>query len=581
VPVVLQRVTISAKIFSIAVGLVLIMAAVAAVAAHMTNVVSRQLDILATHYMPAYAALSDVDGAAGDQDLWLHRLFAAYDGTAPPDATTTGTIRSEIAEQDQILDTGLAEARRLINEQIANPLGFDDDIALARLDTRLEFLQADRAIYHRLMPLVNDAINGNQHARFLALIQQLDQSRDRFNDRIDAVRADMERLAQDAAEKTRLYQNRTVSISSVLMTIAAALGLAVAALVTAGLVRPVRRLLDGATAIEGGSLDLTLPVTSRDEIGRLTAAFNRMAGELRAKERIRATFGKYIDPRIVQGLIDRPDLNRTDGERRVMTILFCDMKGFTALSEGLTPTALVNVINRYLTLVSAPVREHGGIIDKYIGDAVMAFWGPPFCRAEDQARQACLAAIDQIEAVARLSAELPDLLGVKRGLPQITVRIGIATGEAVVGDIGSDVAKSYTVMGDTVNLASRLEGANKTYGSHILINEQAAEMVGDAVELREIDSILVVGKSEPQRVFEVLGRKGQVSPAGLERRDSFIAGLAAYRHRKWSEAKAAFARCLADGVGDEPAAVFLQRLELLATEPPDESWNGVWSLATK
>jgi adenylate cyclase len=577
----LRRANITAKIFSIAIGLVLIMATVAIIAAHMTSVVSGQLRILAEHYMPAYAALSDADGAAGDQGLWVRRLFTAYLDDFAGATEDIGRMETEIAHQSKILDDSLAEARRLINRQISDPLGFDDDIALARLDTRLEFLQDERAAYERYLPQVVEAIEAKQHARFYALQPQLDRYRDAFNDRIDAARAEMERLAQNAAERTREYQERTVDISGVLLAIATLLGLVVAAIITAGLVRPVRRLLEGAAVIENGTLDLTIPVTSGDEIGRLTAAFNRMAGELRVKERIRATFGKYVDPRIVEGLIDRPDLNRAQGERRMMTILFCDMKGFTSLSEGLTPTALVAVINRYLTLLSAPVREHGGIIDKYIGDAIMAFWGPPFCRSEDQARQACLAALDQIEAVTQLSAELPELLGIKRGLPQLAVRIGIATGEVVVGDIGSDVAKSYTVMGDTVNLASRLEGANKTYGSRILINEHAAGMLGDAIELRELDSILVVGKSEPQRVFEVLGRKGQVPAEQLSRRESFAAGLAAYRSRKWREAKAAFALCHANGTHDAPAAVFLERLEKLMSEPPGDGWNGVWSLATK
>ena len=576
-----RRATISTKIFSIAIGLVLIMAAVAVIAAHMTNVVSGQLRVLAEHYMPAYAALSDSDGAAGDQAFWVRRLFTAYLDDFAGKTDDVAQMEAEVAHQSKILDDGLAEARRLINLQIRDSLDFGDDIALARLDTRLEFLQSERATHERNLPKIIEAIESRQHGRFYALVAQLDQYRDAFNDRIDAVRADMEGLTQNAAERTREYQERAVYVSGVLMAIAAFLGLAVAAIVTAGLVRPVRRLLEGTAVIENGTLDLTIPVTSGDEIGRLTAAFNRMAGELRVKERIRDTFGKYVDPRIVQGLLDRPDLNRTQGERRVMTILFCDMKGFTSLSEGLTPTALVTIINRYLTLLSAPVREQGGIIDKYIGDAIMAFWGPPFCRGEDQARQACLAALDQIEAVNRLSAELPELLGVKRGLPQLAVRIGIATGEVVVGDIGSDVAKSYTVMGDTVNLASRLEGANKTYGSRILINEHAAEMVGESIELREIDSILVVGKSDPQRVFEVLGRKGQVPDEQLSRRASFAAGLAAYRNRKWQDAIAAFASCQEGGTQDAPASVFLQRLELLMTDPPGDSWNGVWSLATK
>src|SRR5579885_537726 len=577
----LQRATISAKIFSIAVGLLLIMAVVAAIAAHMTYAVSGQLRILSEHYIPAYSALSDADGAAGDQAFWVHRLFTALldDFTGIP--ANESNIRAEMARQGHILDDGVATARKLINQQIADPLGFDDDIALARLDTRLEFLQAERTAYNKLLPQVIEAIDAKQHGRFYVLAEQLDQSRDAFNDRIDAARAEMERLAEQAAEGTRRYQARTLDISAALLAIAALLGLAVAAIITAGLVRPVRRLLEGTAVIEGGTLDLTIPVTSGDEIGRLTAAFNRMTAELRVKERIRSTFGKYVDPRIVQGLIERHDLNQPQGERRRMTILFCDMKGFTSLSEGLTPTALVTIINRYLTLVSEPVRAHGGIIDKYIGDAIMAFWGPPFCRGEDQARQAVLAALDQIEAVTRLSAELPELLGIKHGLPQLAGRIGSATGEVVIGDIGSDVAKSYTVMGDTVNLASRLEGANKMYGSHILINDEAAEMAGSAVELRELDSILVVGKSEPQRVFEVLGRKGELSATQLSQRESFAARLAAYRDRKWLEAKEAFTRCHVNGSSDAAAAVLLDRLEKLISNPPGEGWNGAWALDSK
>ncbi len=480
-----QRVTISAKIFGIAVGLVLIGAGVAAISAHMTDLVSSQLRIVTENYMPAYAALSDADGAVGDESLRIGQLF--------PDAETNLAAPSErarlvagIARQEQLIDAKIGEARRLINRQIVDPFAFDD-VALARLDERLVFLQQDREAYSKVLSWLLDAVAQDRRDDVKALLPRIETFRARFDAQLDGNRAEMQRLSQAAAQATRTNQSRALMYSSMLMALAGALGLVMAAVVTAGLVRPVRRLLAGTTAIEGGALDITLPVTSRDEIGRLTAAFNRMAGELRVKERIRATFGKYVDPRIVEGLIERPDLSRVEGERREMTILFCDMRGFTALGEGLTPPALVNVINRYLTLVSAPVRAHGGIIDKYIGDAVMAFWGPPFCRPEDQARFACAAALDQLAAVRQLTAELPELLGVKRGLPDLAVRVGIATGEVVVGDIGSDVAKSYTVMGDTVNLASRLEGANKVYGSRILINEAAARLAGAAVELRELE----------------------------------------------------------------------------------------------
>ena len=174
-------------------------------------------------------------------------------------------------------------------------------------------------------------------------------------------------------------QRQAMLIAAILTALAAALGLVFAALVSSGMARPVRRLLEGARAVEAGRLDETLTVNSQDEIGHLTTAFNRMVEQLRHKERMRETFGKYIDPRIVEGLIDRPSL-AVDGQRRVMTVLFCDVKGFTGASEGMTPQGLVKVMNRYFSAMSAPIRDHGGVIDKYIGDAIMAYWGPPFTR---------------------------------------------------------------------------------------------------------------------------------------------------------------------------------------------------------
>jgi class 3 adenylate cyclase len=158
---------------------------------------------------------------------------------------------------------------------------------------------------------------------------------------------------------------------------------------------------------------------------------------------------------------------------------------FSGASEGMTPQGLVKVMNRYFSAMSAPIRDHGGVIDKYIGDAIMAYWGPPFTENADQARLASLAALDMLKGVVPLRAEFPELLGV-RSLPiSFDIRIGIATGEALVGSIGSELMMSYTVMGDTVNLASRLEGANKLYGGRILVSAATVAGADDAVETRE------------------------------------------------------------------------------------------------
>lgn len=247
----------------------------------------------------------------------------------------------------------------------------------------------------------------------------------------------------------------------------------------------------------------------------------------------------------------------------------------------MTPTALVTVLNRYMTVMSEPVRHHGGIIDKFVGDAIMAFWGPPFTGADEHARLACLAALDQLAALSAFRAELPDLTGLKRGLPEIDLRIGIATGDVVVGNIGSEQIRNYTVIGDTVNLASRLEGANKIYGTRVLISAGANRLAADTVETREIDSVVVLGKTEPERIFELLGRQGEVAAERLALREPYAAALDAYRHQDWEKARAGFEECLAIMPCDAPSKLFLRRIEQFHLTAPGTDWNGVWSLAEK
>jgi adenylate cyclase len=323
----------------------------------------------------------------------------------------------------------------------------------------------------------------------------------------------------------------------IVTVLAAIVGLVFANLVGGGISRPVRKLLEGTRAVEAGRLDQSIDVTTADEIGQLAAAFNRMVVQLRDNQRVRETFGKYIDPRVVEGLIDRPNLTAAEGQRRVMTVMFCDLKGFTSLSEGMTPQGLVKVMNRYLSIMSEPIRTNRGIIDKYIGDGIMAYWGPPFVDEADHARFACLAAVEMIERISTLRREIPELLGVL-GTPMETcdLRIGVATGEALVGSIGSDVMMSYTVMGDVVNLASRLEAANKAYGTRNLISERVFNAASAAIEVREIDRVVVAGQTRSERIFEILGRKGELVPQQLTSRDRYLEGLAAYRERKWDDA---------------------------------------------
>ncbi len=575
-----MRVTIGLKIFAIAIGLLVLMAAVAVMTTRLAKDVGAQLDFVIDRYIPGYGALARANVRSVEQGLYLRRLFILYLDT-PDDRAAIQLDRETFAEKGRQTDLEIADTRHQLAERLEGRGKFTDLVALARLDTRLELLQDDRKRYEAEAKEAMDALDRRDRAESHRHIRAVDALRDDFNRKLDYARHEMLRLAGSAAQETRRRQEQVIRVSLVVMAAAGALGLLVAGIVTAGLVRPVRRLLEGTRAVEAGALDTEVAITSRDEIGALTRSFNSMVGELRIKQRIRETFGKYIDPRIVAGLIDHPGVAGAAGERRVMTIFFCDMKGFTSMSEGLTARGLVNFVNHYLTTMSAPIREHHGIIDKYIGDAIMAFWGPPFVAEEDQARLACFAALDQLALLATLREQLPEVLGITRGLPEVTMRIGIATGEVVIGNIGSDVMKSYTVMGDTGNVASRLEGVSKTYGTHVLVTGATVARATSEVETREIDAILVVGKTEPERIFEVLGRKGEVDAARQALRARYGAGLAAYRAQAWSEAQAEFEACLELVPDDGPTHVFLERVAHLRAHPPGADWNGIWSMTQK
>ncbi len=361
-----------------------------------------------------------------------------------------------------------------------------------------------------------------------------------------------------------------------LFVVAAIFGLALFALLAQRLQQALMRLLEGTRSVEAGQLLVELPVTSRDEIGQLTTGFNRMIGELRNKARIQDTFGKYLDPRIVANLLGANSGNPEAAERRVVTIFFSDIKGFSGLSEQLTADVMVRLLNGYFSAVTRIIREQNGVVDKFIGDAVMAFWAPPFSPGDQHAPQACLAALAQQAALPEFRRQLSDLTGLRRNVPDFQVRMGLATGEVVMGSMGSDTTKTYTVIGDTVNVASRLEGVNKAYGTRIIAAEDTLRLAQHAVEARELDLVIVAGKTEPIRVFELLAPAGQLKPEVAELRHVFAEGLEAYRGTKWDIAEQKFRECLTLCPDDGPSRAFIERVATLRSHPPAGDWNGVW-----
>jgi adenylate cyclase len=365
------------------------------------------------------------------------------------------------------------------------------------------------------------------------------------------------------------------------MTFAGALlALILAYVLTRNLVEPLKKLLYGARAIEEGNLNIQIQVKSSDEIAQLAKSFNYMVSGLREKETIKEKFGQYIDPKVVSTLLDP---TREQGEKRTMTVFFSDIQGFSEMSEHLSPDNVVKLINHYISMMSEPIRRNHGVIDKYIGDAIMAFWGPPFTDSGEHAELACMAALEQQALMEKFEKDLPEIIGLRKTLFSfnIHVRMGICTGDVIVGSIGAEAAKNYTVIGDTVNLASRLEAANKFYGTNLMLSGETNEIVRDKMETRELDLIRVAGKTEPVRIFELLGLKGEISMVMLEVREQFEKGLAHYRNQEWLKSRECFESCLKLKPEDMPSKVFLSRLEVLQSQSPGNGWDGIWTFSEK
>ena len=575
------RPTIRKRILGIAIGLIFLMAITSALSTAMTRKIAHQLDELSGKYVEAYGHLARMNVRSLEQALALRRMVIAK-MQSPPDEASFAERRKVYEAKGQEIDQEAQGARALIQAIIEDTSTVSDNFRLGRIDDRIEHVNGDLRRYlgeenARLIPLL---VAGN-FPEVRTSLARTDALRDEFDQTVEQIRMDMMAQVRSDSVVTMRDQQTAILISLILTVLAAILGLLFSLFISTGITTPVRRLLDGTRAVEAGRLDASIDVTTKDEIGQLTAAFNNMVEQLRHKERLRETFGRYVDPRVVEGLIDPKALTASDGERRVMTVLFCDMKGFTSLSEGTTPQGLVKVMNHYLSTMSGPIRGHRGIIDKYIGDAIMAYWGPPFTENDEQAGLACLAAVEMAQRGVALRTELPELLGVRTIPSDCTIRIGIATGEVLVGSIGSEFMMSYTVMGDAVNLASRLEGANKIYGSTSLVSETTVKAAGDAVEFREIDRLVVVGQSHPEVVFEIMGRKDELDENRLRLRESYAEGLGAYRARRWDDARRAFDAALAAVPGDGPSTAMARRVAQFQAYPPAADWDGAWRLEQK
>jgi adenylate cyclase len=297
--------------------------------------------------------------------------------------------------------------------------------------------------------------------------------------------------------------------------------------------------------------------------------------EEKQKHFIHDVFGKYLSPGVVDKLIKDPRQLQLGGEQKELTALFTDLAGFTTFSEKLSAHELVNLLNDYFTEMTDILLEHEGTLDKYDGDAIKAFFGAPYF-FEDHSKRACWVAIEMQEKLKMLRTQWK-----KEGRPELHMRIGLNTGMMVVGNLGSKNRMNYGMNGDSVNLAARLEGANKEYGTFTIISESTYEPAKDFIEVRELDSIRVVGRATPVKIFELLGKKGSMDEIIREILPLYNKALELYREGKWDEAIIHFEKVLKKRPEDGPSLTLLSRCRLLESSFPKKDWDGVYSMPSK
>jgi adenylate cyclase len=567
--------TIRKKIFLLAGILLALFGAVVGVLAIIQELDSDQIGNIVGYELPLSRLVAQFDVDTDRYELHILRLLRLnplsteqLNVAAADKQALTDEMRSDVATAGKLLE-------RAIQDQRYDPA---DRVDLARIEGSFKYLSRSLeeflSVGDRTMAALTD--HRPEEARTTSL--NFAKFAQAFGPDLSEIRRAMSDLTERSTRDVLARERLDTYLSFALFVLACGIGFGISAVGSTRVIRGLRQLVASTRAIESGTDSVPVVIRSRDEIGELAVTFNRMVEELRTRERIKETFGKFVDPRIVTQLIGNA---AEHAERRNLTVFFSDIKGFTGISEQLTASAVVNLLNSYFGAVSTVIHEHRGVIDKYIGDAVMAFWTPPFSAGDDHANDACIAALAQQHAIIALRAQLPEITGMRRNPPKLVVRMGIATGEGVVGTIGSESARSYTVIGDTVNLASRLESTNKLYGTSIILSEETYRLAQHTIEARELDIITVAGKTEPVRIYEAMGRAGELRPEQSELRDQFACGLAAYRQQDWDAAQDNFEGCLRLIEEDGPSHLFLERVALLRGTPPPANWNGIWHLSEK
>jgi adenylate cyclase len=574
----IRGLSLGAKFVGLTAGLILLLSLTAFISLRNSAETVRQIGAVVEFAIPAYGALARSHIRSLEQAVELRRSLLLAEDPAVGDAAIADHVQAFQKAQTEF-HREVADAERLLASHRNSTSSPTVTAALQTLTDALTGLRQLTEMYEKETAACLAAISSRSLPEARQRLVTIDSLRQQLGERLETMRAGMFATLKVISKEARDAEARALVATIVVFVLSSILGLGVAALGAMRVIRSIKSLVLGAEAVEGGNLDTRIQIASRDEIGRLAVSFNRMTEGLRMRDRIRETFGRYVDRRIAEQLIGSHNLLAERGDRREVAIMFCDLAGFTTLSERVEAEQLVRFLNAYFSIIAREIAATEGIIDKYIGDAVMAYWCPPFVPQEEvplRSADAALRCLHQVPSVTAANREIFEG-GTQAYDPRI--RIGIASGQSITGSIGADDRRNYTVIGDTVNLAARIEGANRLYRTSNLVCGSTAAAIHASFELREIDTVLLPGVDAPQAIFEIVGRTGQISVEQQELRAQYGLALSAYRASNWPLARRYFADCLSISPEDGPTRTMLQRIESLAATPATAgSWSSVWRL---
>lgn len=545
--------TIRAKIALLATALLVLLAVVAGVALDGLWRVQHELRSLHRDVLPLDVMIETLAQQEIEREAQLYAVLRSAEDPAANARTIGRLLTKEAMSVAALMETITDHADDIGHDGIAERLE-------EPRKTLIESGETFSVVARDLAGLLNGADK-----------QAVDQAFDRLIDAgqmlrksLDGLSAAMRNVVEDATGRAEEHEARVINSLIVAAVLALTTGFFGSIYLSGLITRPIRALVAAAKRVEGGALDVEVPARGSDEMAGFGRTFNMMVEGLRTKERIKETFGKYIDPRIVEGLIGNTDL--LDSSRRPMTVSIAQYDRFGEFAEGKTPDQIVDRINTFYAAMSAAVAERNGVVDKMMGDTVLTFFGPPFTPADNHAELACLAALQQVRW-------LP--AGRERGHG---ARVAIASDVSIVGNMGSEQIRTFTIMGDNMALADLMLKVCEDYEADVLVTDGTCKLLNDDFVTRHLDTTMLPGREQPVELHQVIGLARDVAADEVAFIANYETAFAAYVARDFDRARDMFRECAVERPLDAATAILLQRLDMIELDPPEDDWSGAWLL---